>query len=140
MWPKTKQNQSLISIVGKFFNKRTKWKLDDKILLPKVENNAINNLDYIDKKLDGSLQISFQPFRRPFFYYFVTASSNYQTLGSVFTSVSQNKFQNLDTQLIQVVIPRNINIDTPIYSVNTINIPACTSPAHDHSRELSCPT
>ena len=85
------------------------WQLENITPTPKIENNSKDNLEYIDQKTDGTVQIAFQPFRRSFSHYSSPAPSSYHTPRSILTSISRNKSQNFDTRSFDT---RSQNLDT----------------------------
>jgi hypothetical protein len=87
------------------------------IIPQKVENNANNDLNYIIQKPDGTIGISFQPFRK-----LVFSSSNYNPhIRNI--SLPRYNLSQLKTNLDR--ISKGKMIDTPYYSVKlNTNLPS----------------
>jgi len=110
-----------------------RWLLENLVPTPKVENNASSNVSYITQKTNGTIGISFQPFRRYFFQVSESSSSKFypmieRNISSPRHSLSKlksqcqwiNKGKMVDTQLEW--INKGKMIDTHFYSVASASI------------------
>ena len=75
------------------------WSLESVVPPPKIENNANHDLNYRTQKLDGTVNISFEPFRKLTSHVSSSSSSRYFCSTDKIVSRSRYSLSSLQTNL-----------------------------------------